>query len=127
MIRLRHQRTTVGVQCAECERVTSDKPDATWHYGGIAGYMSPEQVRKEKLDARTDLFSLVGAVRDGGWPARVRGETVAGFTMQFYSRRPLPHARKSNVLMQSSARPWKRTVSGATNQPPRCARIWRAP
>src|SRR6266542_1684713 len=45
---------------------------------GTAGYMSPEQVRREKLDARTDLFSFGLVLYEiAGGRRAFEGETVA--------------------------------------------------
>lgn len=58
---------------------------------GTAGYMSPEQVRKEKLDSRTDLFSfgLVLYQMAAGQRA-FSGETVAAVHEAILNQTPVP-------------------------------------
>jgi eukaryotic-like serine/threonine-protein kinase len=63
---------------------------------GTAGYMSPEQVRGEDLDARTDVFSFGAVLYEmaTGQPA-FKGETVATRCQAILNDAPIP-ARKLN-------------------------------
>ena len=63
---------------------------------GTAGYMSPEQVRGEKLDARTDLFSFGLVIYEMATGQRAfSGETAAVLHEAIVERLPTP-ARELN-------------------------------
>jgi tetratricopeptide (TPR) repeat protein len=66
---------------------------------GTMGYMSPEQIRKEKLDARTDLFSFVLVLYEMATGSRAfAGETAAIAHQAILHQMPAP-ARDLNPLV----------------------------
>ena len=69
---------------------------------GTAGYMSPEQVRKEKLDARTDLFSFGMVLYEMAVGRRAfEGETVAEIHDAILHHTPAP-AHDANPSVSSA-------------------------
>jgi serine/threonine protein kinase/tetratricopeptide (TPR) repeat protein len=66
---------------------------------GTAGYMSPEQVRKEKLDGRSDLFSFGMVLYEMAAGRRAfEGETVAEIHDAILHQKPTPaHDANPNV------------------------------
>ena len=66
---------------------------------GTVPYMSPEQIRGEKLDARSDLFSCGLVIYEmATWQQAFRQETAAELHEAILNRRPVP-ARELNPAL----------------------------
>ena len=69
---------------------------------GTAGYMSPEQIRGERLDARTDLFSFGLVLYEMATGQRAFSGETAAIVHDAILNRILPPARESNPALPAA-------------------------
>jgi serine/threonine protein kinase len=88
---------------------------------GTLAYLSPEQVRGEGLDVRSDLFSFGAVLYEMACGAAVQGETSGVFLDSILHAEPAPPSRiRAGVprdLDKIIGKSLERSVSDATNQP----------
>ena len=96
---------------------------------GTAQYLSPEQARGEKVDARSDVYSLGCVLYEilTGEPP-FTGDSPVAVAYQHVREDPVPPSQRHNDISPSStpwcSRRWPRTRTTAISPPPRCAPTW---
>ncbi len=120
---------TLGVSngAAEAVQLQPATPDIRLTRTGLAlgtvGYMSPEQVRGEKVDARTDIFSFGVVLYEMATGQRAfNGETAVSIHDAILTQMPAPaHERNAAHSVQagavSSIAPSRKTATCAIKQP----------
>ena len=94
---------------------------------GTAGYMSPEQIRGERLDARTDIFSFGLVLYEMATGERAfAGETAAILHDAIQNRDPKPVRELVPLFPSNSKRllgsVWRSNLSGDFGLRPSCGR-----
>ena len=100
---------------------------------GTAQYLSPEQARGERVDARSDLYStgcLLYELLTGRPP--FLGDSPVAIAYQHVRENPMPPSRidpevPASGPTRSCCGRWPRTPATATSPPPRCAPTSSAP
>jgi DNA-binding winged helix-turn-helix (wHTH) protein/tRNA A-37 threonylcarbamoyl transferase component Bud32/tetratricopeptide (TPR) repeat protein len=97
-----------GEPASTTERATSSTEDlkkaltGSGTIGGTAGYMSPEQVRHEELDTRSDLFSFGLVVYEMACGQRTfTGQTLVDVHEAILHQPPVPARTRNPILPRS--------------------------
>jgi serine/threonine protein kinase len=98
----RHRRAKADLVGPDTQTLTTSLTTGEGALIGTPAYMSPEQARGERLDARTDLFSIGAVIYEMGTGRRAfSGNTPAIILEAVFNRMPTPITQVNPMLPPS--------------------------